>query len=101
MAEASRHRILRLSRRANQQRGAERLPILRGGPMAAQPSTAQPEGSHHVATGSETGRRLAATTESPSPLAAETVRRQAPEVGAVCGNPARTELCGGRSVTGV
>jgi RNA-directed DNA polymerase len=69
--------------------------------MAAQPSTAQPEGSYHVATGSETGPRLAATTESPSPLAAETVRRQAPEVGAVCGNPARTDLCGGRSVTGV
>jgi hypothetical protein len=29
------------------------------------------------------------------------VRRQAPEVGAVCVNSARTDLCGGRSVMGV
>ena len=27
------------------------------------------------------------------------VRRQTPEVGAVCGNPARTVLCGGTGVT--
>ena len=29
------------------------------------------------------------------------LRRQTPEVGAVCGNAARTDLCGGRSVMGV
>src|SRR5208282_172721 len=30
-----------------------------------------------------------------------TLRRQSPEVGAVCGNPARTVLCGGRSAMSV
>jgi hypothetical protein len=29
------------------------------------------------------------------------VRRQTPKVGAGCGNPARPDLCGGRSVTSV
>jgi hypothetical protein len=29
------------------------------------------------------------------------LRRQISEVGAVCSNPARTDLCGGRRVTGV
>src|SRR6266545_939652 len=29
------------------------------------------------------------------------VRRHSPEVGAVCGKAARTDLCGGRSVMGV
>src|SRR5215469_10173932 len=53
-----------------------------------------------MATGGEAGRRLAAETENPSPLAAPAVRRQTPEVGAVCGSSARTDLCGGRSVTG-
>src|SRR5262249_13117936 len=55
----------------------------------------------HVATGDEVGRRLAAETENPSPLAPPALRRQIPEVGAVCGSSARTDLCGGRSVTGV
>src|SRR5208283_327541 len=32
---------------------------------------------------------------------AATLRRQSPEVGAVCGNPARTVLCGGRSAMSV
>jgi hypothetical protein len=30
-------------------------------------------------------------------MARPTLPRQAPKVGAVCGNPARTDLCGGRS----
>src|SRR5207237_211772 len=33
--------------------------------------------------------------------AGEALRRQTPEVGAVCGNTARTDLCGGRWATGV
>jgi hypothetical protein len=44
---------------------------------------------------------LASQTENPSPLAGTAVRRQTPEVGAVCLNWARTALCGGRSVMGV
>ncbi len=34
-------------------------------------------------------------------LAERPVCRQTPEVGAVCGNPARTDLCGGRAAMGV
>jgi hypothetical protein len=34
-------------------------------------------------------------------VARETLRRQTPEVGAVCPNWARTDLCGGREVTRV
>ena len=44
---------------------------------------------------------LAPQAQDPSPLAAAALRRQAPEVGAVCGKPARTVLCGGRPVMGV
>jgi hypothetical protein len=51
---------------------------------------------HHAA-----GRRLAPKTAHPAPLAASALRRQTPEVGAVCGNPARTDLCGGRSAISV
>ena len=35
---------------------------------------------------------------SPPPLAQPPFRRQTPEVGAVCGQAARTDLCGGRAV---
>ena len=47
------------------------------------------------------GRTLAPETANPSSVARETLRRQTPEVGAVCPNWARTDLCGGREVTRV
>ena len=37
--------------------------------------------------------------KDPSPVAAPSICRQAPEVGAVCVNCACTDLCGGRPVT--
>jgi hypothetical protein len=46
-------------------------------------------------------QRLAPQTARPASLAASTLRRHTPEVGAVCGNPARTDLCGGRSAMSV
>ena len=55
----------------------------------------------HVGADGEAGRRLAPQAADPSPLAAAALRRQTPEVGAVCGKPARTVLCGGRPVMGV
>ena len=42
----------------------------------------------------EAGRRLAPTAAYPASLAQRTLRRQTPEVGAVCGNSARPDLCG-------
>jgi len=47
------------------------------------------------------GGPLAAQAPHIPPLAAPTLSRQTPKVGAVCGNSARTVLCGGRSVMGV
>jgi hypothetical protein len=55
----------------------------------------------NVGPDGEAGRGLASETPYPSPLAEPAVCRQTPEVGAVCGNPACTDLCGGRSVMGV
>ena len=49
----------------------------------------------------EAGERLASPTANPSSLAKPTFRRQTPKVGAVCRNPARTDLCGGRSAMSV
>ena len=47
------------------------------------------------------GGRLAPQTAHPSSLAERALCRHTPEVGAVCGNSARTDLCGGRSAMGV
>ena len=46
-------------------------------------------GADHAA-----GRRLAPATANPSSLARAALRRHTPEVGAVCRNSARTDLCG-------
>src|SRR5580658_2749877 len=101
MAEAGRCRLLRVPCRAHQQLGTGRVPLSRDLSLATQPSATQPKGRLHVEEDDETGGRLAPTAQNPSSLAASAVCRQAPTVGAVCGSPARTDLCGGRSVTGV
>ena len=54
-----------------------------------------------VGTDGETGRRVSPQASCPASLAQRAVCRQTPEVGAVCGNSARTDLCGGRSAMGV
>ena len=52
----------------------------------------------HVGTDDAAGGRLAPETDDPSSLAERSLCRHTPEVGAVCGKAARTDLCGGRSV---
>ena len=49
----------------------------------------------------EDRRRLAPQAANPSSVAAAALCRHTPKVGAVCGNSARTVLCGGRAVMGV
>src|SRR5262249_35553832 len=61
----------------------------------------QSEGRPHLGAYEGDCRSLAPQTRHPSSLAPTTLRRQPPEVGAVCGKAARTVLCGGRSVMGV
>src|SRR5208282_6005907 len=60
---------------------------------------AQPEGVCGVGADGETGGRIPPKAPYPSPLAKCAVCRQTPEVGAECGNPARSDLCGGTGVT--
>src|SRR6516162_6170633 len=52
----------------------------------------------HLGTDDEAGGRLAPKTDHPPSLAQRSLCRHAPEVGAVCGKAARTDLCGGRAM---
>jgi RNA-directed DNA polymerase len=69
--------------------------------LAAHAAAAEPEGLDDMGADQAFGRRLAPATANSSSLASAALRRQTPEVGAVCPNWARTDLCGGREVTRV
>src|SRR5262245_16745950 len=69
--------------------------------MATHAAAAKSEGLDDQGTDRAVGQRLAPKTAHPSPLARCALRSQAPKVGAVCPNWARTVLCGGREVTRV
>jgi RNA-directed DNA polymerase len=101
MAEAGRDRLLRVPCGSDQQPGAGKLPASRGQTLVPLAAATQPAQPRHVGPDEQAGRRLAPQAAHPSSLAAAALRRQTPEVGAVCGNAARTDLCGGRPVTGV
>ena len=101
VAEAGRHRLLQLSRGADKQSDADRVSLPRHQPMATRASAAKSEGLDDQGTDRAVGQRLAPTTANPSPLARCALCGQTPEVGAVCPNWARTDLCGRREVTRV
>src|SRR5450755_4994564 len=101
MARAGRRRVLRLPCRADQQRGIIRVPLPRRCALASATVPAQPESVRGVGADGETGRRIPPKATYPPSLAKCAVCRQTPEVGAVCGNSARTDLCGGRFERGV
>src|SRR5262245_12272164 len=63
--------------------------------MATHAAAAKSEGLDDQGTDRAVGQRLAPKTAHPSPLARCALRSQAPKVGAVCPNWARTVLCGG------
>src|SRR5271166_2644682 len=94
-------RVLRLPRCADQLPGPIAIPPPYRRTLAARLAPAQPEGSDEVDNhGPAGGSRAAQAPDIPS-LAVSAFSRQTPQVGAVCGNSARTVLCGGRSVMGV
>src|SRR5688500_7208441 len=95
MVEAGRDRLFGLPCCPDQPSGAEGLPAPCGQALAALATATQSARSCHVGPDGQAGRRLAPSTADPSSLAAAALRRQTPEVGAVCGNAARTDLCGG------
>src|SRR4051794_463176 len=84
--------------RADQQPRLGGVPLPRHRPLATHAAATQPEGQLDVGEDRQDRQRLAPQTAHPSPLAAATLCRQTPEVGAVCGNAARTDLCGGCAV---
>src|SRR5271157_1125580 len=83
---------------------AER-PTNRAGRLAEEPAEprAAAEGNANQQSAFRTQRQVDAspTLECIRRAADLTARRHPPEVGAVCGNPARTVLCGGRSAMSV
>ena len=93
--------FFRLPRGADKQPCPPGLPERRRNPLVAQPAAARPAGPNDVGKDEEIGRRVAPQAAHPSSLAFRALCRQTPEVGAVCGNSARTVLCGGRSVMSV
>src|SRR5271165_6665469 len=101
MARADRRRIFRLPHRADQQPGVIRVSLPCPCPLVSATMPAQPEGERGLDEDGEAGRRISPDAPCPASLAERAVCRQTPEVGAVCGNPARTDLCGGRSEMGV
>ncbi len=90
--------MLRLSRRADQCRCPGGVPRTRDPALAAHAAAAQSEGSDLVGTDHHARRTVASQATHHPPLARQTLRRQTPKVGAVCGKSARTVLCGGRAV---
>jgi RNA-directed DNA polymerase len=97
LAGAGRDRLLQLSRSADQLSVTVCFPRPRGRSLATLAPATQSAGQNQVGADHEACRRLAPKAANPASLAARSLRRQTPKVGAVCGNPARTVLCGGRS----
>src|SRR3989454_11904678 len=95
MAGAGRQRILQLPRRADEQPCTRGLPRRDRQALVADTPPTQPKRRSHLGSDAEARGRLASATAHPSPLAQPTLCRHAPEVGAVCGKAARTDLCGG------
>src|SRR5271166_708611 len=91
-------RILRLSRRADQRARPQCLPPSRHRPLATRHASAQPAGPNDLGRHRQACRTLPAEAQDHPRLAVATLPRQTPKVGAVCGNSARTDLCGGRAV---
>ena len=89
------HGFLQLPRGPQQPASRRSIPTPRHGPLEAHAAAARPEAPIDLEADQEARRPLAPQTSNPSPLAEPALRRQTPEVGAVCGKAARTVLCGG------
>ena len=69
MARASRRRILRLPRRANQQPGTVCVPLSRRHPLASATLPAQSKSAHGLGTDGKAGRRISPEAPCPASLA--------------------------------
>jgi hypothetical protein len=93
--------FFRLSCRPHEHARPFGVPTLCCRTLASRLAPAQPEGPDDMGDGGQVGGTLAPETPDIPSLAISTLPRQTPKVGAVCGNSARTVLCGGRSVMSV
>src|SRR6202030_2988588 len=101
MVEAGPHRLLRLLCGADQRSDPFGVPRPDHRTLATLASATQPKGSHDLGADHETGQRLSPQSPKPPSVAAGSLCRQTPEVGAECPNRARSDLCGGRSAMSV
>src|SRR5258708_2390423 len=69
--------------------------------MVPRASAAEPARQDDLGTVLAVGRSMDSECEDPASASECALRRHSSEVGAVCSNPARTDLCGGRWETGV
>ena len=88
-------RLLCLSRRAHKHARSFSVPPSCCRTLATRLAPAQPEGPDDMGDGGQAGGTLAPQAPDIPSLAVSTLPRQTPKVGAVCGNAARTVLCGG------
>src|ERR1700760_748738 len=93
--------VLRLPRRADQPPCPFSIPSPCRRTLAPRLAPAQPERQDVMDGHGQAGGSLAAQAPDIPSLAISALSRQTPDVGAVCGNSARTVLCGGRPVMGV
>jgi hypothetical protein len=63
--------------------------------LAANATASEPEASYDLVAIRPVCRPLNSPTQDPAPISKRAILCQSPEVRAVCGNPARTDLCGG------
>lgn len=95
-------RFLQLLRRADQHRLRPCRAPSGQGALVPELAQAQPaRATADVAADERDRRKVAAHARRDAPVAGTTLSRQAPAVGAVCLNRARTDLCGGRLATAV
>src|SRR6202171_510652 len=88
------HRSLQSHTGTDKRPDTDPVPLPRHQSLAAHATAAEPERLDDLGAHQAVGRRLAPETANPSSVAREALRRQTPEVGAVCPNWAGTDLCG-------
>src|SRR5712692_5114983 len=98
MVEVSGSRLLQLSRSARQHGESQQLSGPSNLALASCAAAAEPARPEDVGAVVVVGRSLDSECQDPSSPPKPALRRQVSEVGAVCSNSARTDLCGGRGV---
>ena len=87
--------ILQLPRGPRQHQEPRVVPVSGGPDLVACITSPEPMPPDELGEIRADCRSLATNPQGPASLSQPTLLRQTPEIGAVCGNSARTDLCGG------